>query len=248
MATESKLNILGHLAEFRNRLFRSIIAVVITSIIAFVFADQIFHVLILPIKGYQLIYIDMTEMLGMYMNVSLAAGIFLAMPYLVYQALMFVAPALTRQEKRYVYRVIPWIAFMFVSGVAFSYFVLLPPAIKFLFSFGSNIATPQIRIGSYITVVTRVMLAAGIVFELPVVSTFLASLGIITSSWLASKRKIAFALAFVFGAVITPTFDPLNQTLVAAPLIVLFEISIWLAKLSQRKKPRNIVTAPDPIS
>lgn len=95
---------------------------------------------------------------------------------------------------------------------------------------------------------TRVMLAAGIIFELPVASTFLARLGIITSSWLASKRKIAIALAFVFGAIITPTFDPLNQTLVAAPLIVLFEISIWLAKLSQRKQSQNVVTTPAPIS
>lgn len=143
MVNENKLNILGHLAEFRNRLFRSVIAVVITTIIAFVFADQIFRVLTMPIKGYQLIFVDMTEMFGIYMNVCLAAGIFLAMPYLVYQALMFVAPALTRQEKQYLYMAIPWIAFMFVSGVAFSYFVLLPPAIKFLFSFGSNIATPK---------------------------------------------------------------------------------------------------------
>ena len=248
MGDESKLNILEHLAELRSRLFRAVIAVVITTIIAFVFADQIFHVLTLPAEGNQLIFIDLTEMFGMYMNVCLAAGIFLAMPYLVYQTLMFITPALTIKEKRYVYIIVPWIVFMFVAGVAFSYFVLLPPAINFFFSFGSNVATPQIRIGSYITVVTRVMLATGFIFELPVAATFLAKLGIITSEWLAGKRKWAVVLAFVLGAIITPTFDPLNQTLVAAPLIVLYEMSIWLAKLVQRKQTKTMMAEPTPVS
>jgi sec-independent protein translocase protein TatC len=124
---------------------------------------------------------------------------------------------------------------MFLGGVAFSYFVLLPPAIRFLFSFGSNIATPQIRIGSYIDVVTRLMFITGCIFELPVATTFLAKLGVVTSEWLAGKRKWAIILAFVLGAIITPTVDPLNQTLIAAPLIVLYEMSIWLAKLVQSK-------------
>jgi sec-independent protein translocase protein TatC len=244
MVSENKLTILGHLNELKNRLLKSVIAVVITTIVAFVFSDQIFHFLTSPIKGNSLVYIDMTEMLGVYMKVGLAAGIFMAMPYLIYQAIMFISPALTHREKIYIYMLIPWIALMFVGGVAFSYFVLLPPAIHFLFSFGSNIANPQIRIGSYITVVTRVMLATGGIFELPVASTFLARLGIITYGWLASKRKFAIVIAFILGAIITPTFDPVNQTLVAAPLIVLYEMSIWLAKLAQKKEPRIIATQP----
>lgn len=240
----NNLTILGHITEFRNRLLRSIIAVIITTVIAFVFSDQIFHALTLPLKGYQLIYIDMTEMFGVYMNVCLAAGICLAMPYLVYQAALFIAPALTPKEKKYIYMIIPWIALMFFSGVAFSYFVMLPPAIKFLFSFGNNIATPQIRIGSYITVVTRVMLAAGGVFELPVASTLLARLGIITPEWLSRKRKFAIILSFVLAAIITPTFDPVNQSLVAAPLVILYELSIWLAKLVRPKTSKAIAPMP----
>ncbi len=134
---------------------------------------------------------------------------------------------------------------MFIAGVAFSYYIMLPPAINFLLTFGSNIAIPQIRIGSYITVATRVMLAAGIIFELPVISTFLARLGVITSSWLASKRKFAVVLAFILGAVITPTADPVNQCLLAAPLIVLYEMSIWLAKLVQPKKHALLELSPE---
>ncbi len=248
MSKDHNLTILGHIAEFRSRLFKAIIAVIITTIVAFVFADQIFQVLTLPAKGYPLIYIDMTEMFGVYMNVCLTAGIILAMPYLVYQALMFIAPALTPKEKKYVYMIIPWIGLMFLSGVAFAYFVMLPPAIQFLFNFGSNIAAPQIRIGSYITVITRVLLAAGIIFELPVISTFLARLGLLSSEWLARKRKFAIVLAFILGAIITPTFDPVNQSLVAAPLIVLYEISIWLAKLVQRKQSRTIISLAIPAS
>ena len=204
MSKDKKLTFLGHLAELRTRLIRTVIAVVITAILSFVFARQIFQVLTLPIEGTELIFIDMTEMLGIYMKVCLATGIALAMPYIVYQTVMFIAPALTPKEKTYVYLVLPWIAFMFVGGMAFSYFVLLPPAVKFLVSFGSDIATPQIRVGTYISVVTRLIVATSVIFELPVISTFLARLGIITSGWLASKRKLAIVLAFVLGAIITP--------------------------------------------
>ena len=233
------LSILGHISELRSRLVKCAIAVIITSVIAFIFSDQLFRLLTLPASnaGFTLIYIDMTEMFSIYMTVCLTAGIALAMPYLVYQILMFVFPALNYVEKKYILIALPWIAIMFIGGVVFAYLVMLPPAIKFLLTFGSNIAIPQIRIGSYIVVITRVMLATGIIFELPVVSTFLARLGLITSSWLAGKRKFAVLLAFILGAVITPTADPINQIFIAVPLIALYETSIWLAKLSNPGNP-----------
>lgn len=236
MTTEKKLTLLGHILEIRSRLLKSVIAVLITTIVAFIFAKQIFEVLIWPTGGINLIFIEMTEMIGTYMRVSLAAGITLAMPYLTYHIIMFVSPALTKREKKYVYLIIPWVALMFLSGVIFGYFVLLPPAMKFLITFGSDIATPQIKIGNYISLVTRLLLAIGLVFEMPVVTTFLARIGVISSQWLARKRKIAILIAFILGAIITPTFDPINQTLVAIPLIVLYEISIWLAKIFQKKR------------
>jgi sec-independent protein translocase protein TatC len=245
---EKKMGILGHLAELRSRLLKGVIAVIITSILAFIFADRIFQVLVLPLNGVPLIYIDMTEMVGVYMKVCMAGGIFCAMPYLVYQVLMFLSPALTPREKKYIYFILPWIFLMFVGGIAFSYFVLIPPAVQFLTSFGNNIATPQIRIGSYITVVTRVLLATGISFELPVITTFLARLGVITPGWLASKRKLAVILALIIGAIITPTPDPINQLLVAGPLYILYEMSIWLAKLVQRRQLKTVISEPTPIS
>jgi sec-independent protein translocase protein TatC len=230
------MTVLQHLEELKKSLFRSVIAVAVTTALSFVFWHQIFYVLIRPIQGVNLIFVDMTEMIGTTFKVCLAGGIILAAPYLTYEFIAFVSPALTRKEKKYVFIVIPWIGLMFASGVVFSYFVLLPPALRFLVNFGSDIASPQIRIGNYISIVTRLMLTTGLIFELPVVTTLLSGIGIISPGWLAGKRKWAIVLAFIVAAIITPTFDPINQSLVAVPLIILYEMSIWLAKLVHKKE------------
>jgi len=237
---EKRLSILGHLTELRKRLTRSVIAVVITTIIAFIFYQKIFDILIYPAGDINLIFVEMTEMIGTVMRVCLISGVILAIPYLTYEFIMFVAPALTPKEKRYVYLILPWISLMFAGGVVFGYFILIPPATRFLITFGSDIATPQIKIGNYVSVVTRLLLAIGLVFEMPVVTTFLARLGVVSSQWLASKRKMAIILAFVLAAIITPTFDPINQSLVAIPLVILYELSIWLARLVQKKKAEAV--------
>lgn len=256
---EKKLTLLGHLDELRIRLTRGAIAVAVATVISFIFADQIFGILtyksaftqpvfetltsqfhLVAPPNLNLIAIEMTEMIGIYMKVCITAGFIIAMPYLVYEFVMFVSPALTPKEKRYVYVILPWIALMFLFGVVFTYFILLPPATRFLTDFGSDIATIQIRIGNYISLVTRLLLAVGLVFELPVVTSLLARLGVVSGKWLAGKRKWAFVAAFIVGAIITPTLDPVNQTLVALPLIVLYELSIWLAYLFQKKKPADI--------
>ena len=240
MSEEKKLTFMGHIRELRGRLACSVLALVITTIISFVFADQIFHFLLKPAGNISLIYTEMTEMIGIYMIVSLAGGIVLAMPFFVYQIIMFVSPALTRREKRYVYIALPWITLMFIGGVAFGYYILLPPAMHFLLSFGSDIASPYIKIGNYITLVTRLLIAIGAVFETPVIITLLSQLGVVSPGWLAKKRKWAFLAAFILAAVITPTMDPINQSLVAGPLIVLYELSIWLSQLVYQRKGKTV--------
>lgn len=237
MSENRKQSVLEHLQELRRRLIRSVIAIAVASVIAFVFYDWLFYILKLPAGGISLVYIEMTEMVGTIMKVCLTAGIILAMPYLVFQGIMFVSPALTSKEKRYVYLILPWIALMFTGGVVFGYFILIPPATRFLISFGSDIATPEIRVGNYISVVARLLLAIGIVFEMPVITTFLARLGVLKPKWLSDHRKAAIILAFILAAIITPTFDPINQSLVAVPLVVLFEMSIWLARLVYKRPP-----------
>ena len=244
--SNDKQTILDHLGEVRNRLIRSVIAIIITSVIAFIFYEQMFGILLYPAQGIELQAIKVTERLGAIMRVCLASGVILAMPYLTYEFIMFVSPALTRREKRYVYLILPWIALMFAGGVLFAYFIALPQAMKFLMTFGSEIATTGWTLSDYISIVTRLLLSVGLVFEMPVITTFLARLGIIKAQWLVDKRKAAIILAFIIAALITPTFDPINQSLVAAPLVVLYEISIWLAKLVQKRK--TDVDEANPVS
>lgn len=233
-----QLTVFGHLYELRKRLLRSIIAVAITSILSFIFYQQIFDILTAPMPpGIDLQAIEMTEMIGTIMRVCLVSGIILAMPYLTYELIMFVSPALTPREKRYVYLILPWIALMFASGIVFGYFIILPRMIEFLTTFGGNIATIVPKIGSYINVATRLLLAIGLVFEMPVVTTFLARLGVLKPQWLSGRRREAIVAAFILAAMITPTIDPINQSLVAVPLIVLYEMSIWLAKLVHKREP-----------
>ncbi len=248
-----KLTFIGHLGELRHRLLKCVIVLVITVGISFFLTEPyIFPTLISPVKDLlsaeeiNLVFTQMTEMIGTYMKVSLAAGIILAMPYLVYQLLMFVSPALTRREKKRVYLLLPWITLMFSAGVAFGYFILIPPATSFLMTFGSNIATPMIKIGNYISIVTRLLVASGAVFETPVIILFLARLGIVKAKMLSSKRRHAIVAAFILAALITPTFDPVNQSLVALPLLVLSEMSIWLAKLVQPKEAPVVTSEPSP--
>lgn len=249
-AAKKELTFVGHLSELRKRLLRCLIALLITTsvsfAIAYAFPDYIFGVLTAPAGGVDLVFIEMTEMISTYMKVSLACGIILAMPYLVYQFIVFVSPALTRREKKYIYLILPWITLMFIAGVIFGYYILAPPAITFLMTFGSEVATPQIKIANYVSIITRLLVTIGAVFETPVIILFLARLGVVSSQGLAKKRRHAIVFAFALAAIITPTFDPVNQSLVALPLIALYEMSIWLAKLVQPKESPEVTPAPSP--
>jgi sec-independent protein translocase protein TatC len=238
MSTKEKnLSFLGHFSELRRRLIRSVVVLVITAVLSFIFYDKLFQLLIYPAPdGIVLQAVKMTEMMGTTMRVALVSGIILAVPYFTYELIMFVSPALTSKEKKYVYVILPWIALMFAAGVAFAYFILIPRMISFLMGWGADLVTVQPMFSDYINVVTRLLLVSGLVFELPVLTTFLSRLGILKPQWLASRRKPAIIVAFILAAIITPTIDPINQCLVAAPLILLYELSIWLSKLVYRKK------------
>ena len=170
------------------------------------------------------------------MRISLVAGIILAMPYLTYELIMFVSPALTRSEKKYVYIITPWIALMFVGGVVFAYFVMIPNITSFLLSWGADLVTPQPIFSDYINIVTRMLLVSGLVFELPVLITFLARIGIVKPQWLASKWRGAIIISFILAAIITPTPDPINQSIVAGVLIFLYGLSLILSRLVYKKK------------
>ncbi len=232
-ADEKKLAIAGHLVELRSRLLKSVIAAGVCIGASFAFVPYVFDFLKSRAPNVELIYITPTGMLGTYMKVAIYCGLALALPILIYELLMFLSPALKRNEKRYIYRSLPAVVIFFIAGVAFSYFVLLPPALGFLQRFNLGI-TPLWTVDKYVSLVVQLLFWVGLVFELPFLMFLLSKLGVVTPQWLANKRKYNLIFAFILGAAITPTFDPVNQCLVALPIILLFEIGILLAKLARR--------------
>ncbi len=232
MNNEQKLTILQHLNELRSRLIICVVALVITTIITLIFTNQLFNLLIQRAPaGFKPIYTEMTEMFVTYIKVAVFAGAALSMPVFLYQLVRFVAPALTSKEKRYFYALLPGTVLSFAAGVVFGYIVLIPPAVQYLLTF-SGVAEPFIKIGNYISFVTTLLFAAGVIFETPLVIFFLAKIRVVSAKQLARYRKFAFLGVFVIGAIVTPTPDPFNQTLVAVPLYLLFELGILLARFA----------------
>jgi sec-independent protein translocase protein TatC len=230
----------GHLVELRDRLAKSVIAMVITTAISFIFAKALIQILQIPAKGIEFQSITPTENIAVYFKVALAGGFIIAMPVLVYQAIAFIAPGLTSKEKKTIFQLLPFITILFATGVAFAYFVALPPAMDFLGGFMSDIAPNVWRLAEYISIVTRMILYVGLVFETPLIVMILARMGLVTPQWLANKRKLWFVLAFVISALITPTMDPINQSIIAVPLIILLELSIILSRFVYKKRGEKI--------
>jgi sec-independent protein translocase protein TatC len=229
------LTILEHLQELRRRLIIASAALLIGIIVSAVFTQRFLHWLIAPAKDkvqdLSIIYTEPLEYWATYFRVALVAGVALAMPVIVYEILAFVGPGLTRQERRWVYPIVLGASVSFVAGAAFAYYVELPPALRFLLGFSGDVAEPFIRVGSYVNFVTRLMMVTGLVFEMPLLVMGLAKLGVVTSRRLLGWWRYALVLAFVVAAVVTPSIDPVTQSLVAAPIIVLYFAGIALAKL-----------------
>jgi sec-independent protein translocase protein TatC len=236
-----------HFRELKRRVIRIVLFFVVTTAAAFVFHRQILRWLLEPAEdlnkftGGQAIFTDLTEFWGTVARVSILVGIAATTPFMLFQIVRFVSPGLKSNERKWLWILMPASVISFGLGVAFGYYVLLPPAINFLLNFGGDIATPLIRISSYVELVTRLLFWLGLIFELPIVIFFLAKIGVVTPKWLASKRKWVVVLAFVAGAMITPTFDPVNQSLVAGPIIVMYEIGYWLARIGARRVSRSEV-------
>ena len=247
----NKLSVKRHLDELRGRLVRSVVVIVICTALAFVFHQQILGLLMQPAAGFPIspterpIYTELTEFISIAFKVSLLAGLVIALPYVLYQIIMFVAPGLTTPERRYLCILLPVSALAFFAGAVFGHQILFPPAVHFLLTFGTDVATPLIRIGNYTNLMLTLLLWMGIVFETPIIAFFLARIGVVTGSWLARQRRYALVIAFVLGAIITPTFDPINQSLVAGPIIVMYELGIWLAKLGGRGRNKQSVISAD---
>jgi sec-independent protein translocase protein TatC len=184
------------------------------------------------VHGATIISLKPGETFFTFLHVSLIVGAALAMPVIVYELLAFVTPALYDNERRYLLVAVPGVTLSFVVGVLFCYALMLPFAIRFLAGFGSDLVAPTWSAAYYLDFVTSFLFWVGLTFELPIVMYFLSKLGVVSVQRMTSFRKYAFVLAFVLGAIITPTPDPINQTVISLPIYFLFELGIILARFA----------------
>ncbi len=230
---ESSAPLLKHLDELRIRIFKAFFALIITTGICFAFSQQLIEYLATPIGGIaNLVSIELTENIAIFMKVSLLGGIVLGMPFIVYQIMAFVLPGLKHNERLWLLIMVPFATLLFAAGVAFTWFVMLPTAIPFLSNFMG--ITTQVRPENYFEFITRIMFWIGICFEMPLIIMFLAKLKFVTAKQLAAGWRYAIVVMAIVAAAVTPTVDPVNMGLVMAPLMGLYVISVILAAIVGR--------------
>jgi sec-independent protein translocase protein TatC len=235
---EKEMTFLEHLEELRWRIIYSIGGLVAGAILCWIFIDFLVEVILLkPARdsGAMLQNLRPFGQLFLYVQVAIMGGIVLSLPNIFYQFWKFIAPALKRNERKYIAWIVFFSSFCFLAGIVFAYFVMLPLSLKFAAEFGSEAIQNQFAIDEYMSIIISVMLASGFVFELPMISFFLTKLGILTPSFMKKYRRHAIVIILVLAAFLTPGADPVSQVVLAIPLALLYEISILISKLSQKK-------------
>ena len=246
IGSKDKLPFTIHLEELRNRLIKCFIAVGVGFVGSFGFKEKLFDILVKPLMdvmeaGDNLIYTALPEAFFTYLKVSFLSGIMLSSPIILYQFWMFVAPGLYEKERRMLIPIVVLSSFFFIGGSLFGYFMVFPLGFKFFLSFATETIRPLPSMKEYLGFSAKLLLAFGLVFELPLVLTFLARLGVVSVSFLKKNRKYALLLFFVGAAILTPP-DVITQVLMAVPLMVLYEISIIGARLfGKKKKPEEAI-------
>jgi len=226
------MTILEHLEELRKRLIVASLWTLIGMAIAAVFLAQPVIDLLGRVAGVNLVAIRPTEKFSVYMKVALVTGAALAMPAIVYEAIRFVLPALHPQERKYIFFAVPSITIAFLLGLTFGFLIVVPAAVNFLAAFGGTSVAAMWSLEEYVEFVSTFLFWVGVTFETPIVMFFLARLGIVSADQMSRLRKFAIVGAFLAAAIITPTPDPFNQTIVAIPIYLLYELGVLLARLA----------------
>jgi sec-independent protein translocase protein TatC len=240
---EAKQTFIEHLEELRKRLVISLIAVGIGFGVCYYFSQEIFRLLMMPLynalpAGATMIFTTPAEAFFIYIKVALIAGIFAASPVVLYQIWLFVAPALYRREKGYAIPFILSSTLLFIGGAAFGYFITLPYIFKFFMGFATDFIQPAPKLKETLSFSFMLLLTFGLSFEFPLFLFFLARLGVINARQLARNRGYVIVAIFIVAAILTPP-DLASQFMMAGPLVVLYEASIWVAKIFGRKPKRE---------
>lgn len=241
MKDVNSLTFIEHLSELRKRLFFIIIVVLVLAGISYVYIQPIVeNIITIAGNNIDFIYISPSELFLVYIKISLVAGIVVSSPIIFYEIWRFLKPGLEKKERRYMLASLLGGTFFFILGVIFCYTVVLPMVLKFFLSLTMEGIQPMISIGNYISFIATTLLSFGIVFEMPILVLILSKFGLITSEFLKNNRKYIILIIFIVAAILTPP-DVISQLLLAAPMLILYELSIFIAKISEKSKNKVIV-------
>ncbi|HOB86524.1 MAG TPA: twin-arginine translocase subunit TatC [Bacillota bacterium] len=232
------MTVLEHLGELRVRLVLSAASVLAAAVFSFTQIERIRHLISRPIPGLTLIVLSPPEAFSAYLRLSLIAGVLLASPMLLYQALAFVFPGLYKHEKRFLLGAVAGITFFFFGGVLFAYYVAFPYAIGFFLKIAASQLEPQFNFSEYISFMLSFHLGFGLVFQLPLLFWLLGRIGLVSSAWLRRNRKFALLAILLLAALITPP-DVISQMAMAVPLLFLYELGIFMVVMSERRRMRE---------
>ncbi|HEX4347803.1 MAG TPA: twin-arginine translocase subunit TatC [Vicinamibacterales bacterium] len=243
-AGSGKMSFLDHLDELRKRIVNSVIAIGVGILVSFAFIERIFNFLLAPTRrvlppGVKIIYTEPGEAFGMYITVSLIAGAVIAAPYVMYQVWMFIAPGLYSKEKRMAIPFVLVTTIGFLGGAAFNHYVAFPFLMRFFAQFNGIDLAFMPRLSDTFDLYTKMLVGMGIVFQMPTIVYFLAKMKLVTAGFLWRHGKYAILVAYIIAAVVTPTGDPMNQTIFAAPMIVLYFLSIIIAFIVNPKSKQR---------
>ncbi len=245
LSLQKEMTLTEHLEELRRRLFICLIAVVLGSVLCYGFIDPIFTLLSRPLEavmppGTSLIFTSYTEAFFIYIKLAITCGVFVGSPVILYEIWAFVAPGLYEHEKRWALPFVICSSFLFICGGLFGYMVIFPAVFRFFASYTGKSLRLMPSVSEYFTLTVRLLLGFGLAFELPAFMAFLGLIGLVDAHLLRRYRRHAILIVFIAAAILTPTFDILNQLFVALPLMVLYEFSIFLVWLIGAKKKRTI--------
>jgi sec-independent protein translocase protein TatC len=243
------MSFLDHLEELRHRIIYSLIAVAVGFFACWGYAEKIYELMQRPIMealrhngmAEKLVYLNPTEPFNLYLKVGFLAGLFVASPFVLYQAWLFISPGLYRHEKRYVVPFMFSTVGLFLAGGYFGYKLVYPQALEFLIGYGKQFQ-PMITISEYTDLFLTIIIGMGLIFETPILVFFLSLMGIITAGWMWRNLRYSILVIFIIAAIVTPTTDILNMCIFAAPMVALYVLSIaiaWLVHPKQRRARRE---------